>query len=70
MNKFNLHTSINSILLLIVFVVGINDYFSKYKHDIVYIDNIQIFNGFNMTKDIKAIEDAKINKVGKELDSL
>ncbi|MEP1490165.1 MAG: OmpH family outer membrane protein [Algibacter sp.] len=70
MNKFNLHTSINSMILLIGFVFGTYHYLTENKQDIVYIDNIKLFNGFNMAKDIKTIEEAKINKEGKALDSL
>ena len=70
MNKLNNHAIINSILLLIVIVFGITYYFGENKKDLVYIDTIKLFNGFNMTKDIQHIEETKINKQGKELDSL
>ncbi|WP_308993693.1 OmpH family outer membrane protein [Mariniflexile litorale] len=70
MNKLNIHATINSILLLTLVVFGFYFYLDRNKQEIVYIDNIKLFNGFNMTKDIKSIEEAKINKQGKELDSL
>ena len=72
MHKLNKHSVINSILLLILTIIGFNHYYnnSKLKPDIVYINNLKLFNEFNMTKDIKIIEDAKINKQKKELDSL
>mgnify|MGYP000507107917 CR=1 FL=1 len=69
-NKFNFHPIINSILLFILIVFGVFYFIKNNKQDIVYIDNIKLFNGFNMTKDVKNIEEAKIKKQGKELDSL
>lgn len=74
MTKFNLNrlTIINSmlILLLIITTVLFNYISNNTKEDITYIDNVKLFNGFNMTKDIKAIEESKINLQAKELDSL
>ncbi len=70
MSNLNIHATINSIILLIIMVFGLFFYISKNQKDIVYIDNVKLFNGFNMTKDIKQIEEAKINRQGKELDSL
>ncbi len=70
MSNLNIHATINSIILLIIMVFGLFLYISKNQKDIVYIDNVKLFNGFNMTKDIKQIEEAKINRQGKELDSL
>ncbi len=69
-NRFSIHAIINSILLLILIVFGFYYCFNEKKQELVYIDNIKLFNGFNMTKDLKIIEDAKIKKQGKELDSL
>ncbi|MFI0429531.1 OmpH family outer membrane protein [Mariniflexile sp. HMF6888] len=68
--KFSIHATINSIILLTIIVFGSYFFLNKQKQEIVYIDNVKLFNGFNMTKDIKIVEEAKINKQGKELDSL
>ncbi|MDO5969000.1 OmpH family outer membrane protein [Flavivirga aquimarina] len=70
MNRFNIHPTINTIVLVIVLITGIIYGIQENKQEIVYIDNIKLFNGFNMTKDIKVIEEAKIKKAGKVLDSL
>ncbi|NMH85965.1 OmpH family outer membrane protein [Flavivirga algicola] len=71
MTNINRLTLTNSILIAIIITVAIINYLQiNDQKDIVYIDNIKLFNGFNMTKDIKAIEETKINKQTKELDSL
>ncbi|GAA3591094.1 OmpH family outer membrane protein [Flavivirga amylovorans] len=71
MTNFNRLTLSNTILIVIIIIITLIN-FSQFNNqkDIVYIDNIKLFNGFNMTKDIKVVEDAKIRKKGKELDSL
>ncbi|MEW4923125.1 OmpH family outer membrane protein [Algibacter sp. 2305UL17-15] len=69
-NKNNIHAITNSILLLALIVFGLYYCTNERKQELVYVDNIKLFNGFNMTKDIKTIEEAKIKKQGKELDSL
>ncbi|TGV01066.1 OmpH family outer membrane protein [Flavivirga rizhaonensis] len=71
MTNLNRLTLSNTILIVIIIIVILINYlqFNNQK-DIVYIDNIKLFNGFNMTKDIKVVEEAKIRKKGKELDSL
>jgi outer membrane protein len=38
--------------------------------DIVYVDNVKLFNGFNMSKDLGKINNEKITKQKKKLDSL
>jgi len=65
----NLHAILNSALLMGIIVAGII-YFSDDKQSMTYVDNIQLFNGFNMTKDIKLIEEKKMNHKAKQLDSL
>jgi len=40
------------------------------KNEVVYIDNIKLFNGFNMAKDMSAIHTKKIKGQEKKLDSL
>lgn len=44
--------------------------FSHEKREIVYIDNIRLFNDFNMTMDLNKINDDKIKKQKKKIDSL
>ena len=71
MTKFNKLTLINSLLLIITICTSLFIYFQyKNQQDLVYIDNIKLFNAFKMTKEIKSIEEAKINKEGKQIDSL
>ena len=40
------------------------------KKDIVYIDNIQLFEGFNMSKDLQKINSQKLTAGKKKMDSL
>jgi len=65
----NIITIINSILLLILLVVF---FFVSVKEneEIVYVDNVRLFNGFKMTKDLNQINGQKINLQKKKLDSL
>lgn len=71
MTKFNRLTLINSVIMLLVIIALLFNYLNQNKEEpIVYIDNVKLFNGFNMAKDIKAVEEAKINALAKELDSL
>ncbi|AXT18310.1 OmpH family outer membrane protein [Flavobacteriaceae bacterium AU392] len=71
MTKFNKLTLINSLLLIITICISLFIYFQyKNQQDLVYIDNIKLFNAFNMTKEIRSIEEAKINVAGKQIDSL
>jgi outer membrane protein len=51
-------------------IIGTYYYTDQNNQEVVYVDSVKLFSGFNMTKDIKKIEEAKINKQGKELDSL
>ncbi len=71
MTNFNRLTLVNTVLVLIIAVVAVISYlkFNTQKH-IVYIDNMRLFNEFNMTKDIRTIEEAKISSRALEIDSL
>ncbi len=71
MNNTHRLTLLNSILIVIIIIMVFLNYFQdKEYQELVYIDNMVLFNGFNMTKDIQKVEEAKINKQAKELDSL
>jgi outer membrane protein len=65
----NIFTIVNSILFLILLIVFFLT-LTKEKEQIVYVDNIRLFNGFNMTKDLNQINGQKINLQKKKLDSL
>ncbi|MES2812061.1 MAG: OmpH family outer membrane protein [Bacteroidota bacterium] len=59
-----------SILLLIV-----NTSYILYQEfisepDVVYVDNIQLFDGFNMTKEMKRIGEGQFNTQKSKIDSL
>ncbi|WP_152573447.1 OmpH family outer membrane protein [Pelagihabitans pacificus] len=62
-------TICNTILLLIL-TTFLFFRFAQDEDKIVYVDNIRLFNGFNMTKDLNRINGEKINKQKKKLDSL
>jgi len=70
MNKFNRLTLINTLLLLVLIVFGAFYLIDNSKQEVVYVDNIKLFNDFNMTKNIRTIEEAKINAQQRQLDSL
>lgn len=70
MANFNKLSVINSVLLLGVITLLIMHLIKPKQDSIVYVDNIKLFNGFHMTQDIKTIEETKINKHIKILDSL
>jgi len=61
----------NTLLLLCFFACAVF-YFvdQKDKNEYVYVDNIKLFNGFNMSKDLSDIHTKKIKRQTKKLDSL
>ena len=62
---FNLLAIITSIIVFSVYLNG------KNKHqDYVYVDNVRLFNGFNMSKDMSKIHTKKIKIQTKKVDSL
>lgn len=70
--KKHLWKIINSILIIgfILYFVNYKSTQEKHKNKIVYIDNIKIFNEFNMTKDLTKENEAKYKGQIKEFDSL
>jgi len=69
-NRSNI-TFFNSIILLFIVIFFAYTYFTRaQQRDIVYVDNISLFNDFNMTKDLGKINTVKINLQKKKLDSL
>lgn len=71
MTNINKLPVLNFILLLVISSILLINYLSSTQdNNLVYVDNIQLFNGFNMVKDIKLFEEAKIKKQSKILDSL
>lgn len=62
-------TLANAIVLLILLTILFFNLTQK-KDEIVYVDNIKLFNGFNMIKDLNQINGLKINRQKKKLDSL
>lgn len=71
--KLNFLPISNTLLILLVVVFGVkyfNDLQKTVDNKVVYIDNVVLFSKFNMTKDIKTIEEKKLKKFRKEIDSL
>ncbi len=58
------------ILLLIVVFLIVSHLKSNKKEEVVYINNIELFNGFNMTKDMKSFGNNEVKKRTTELESL
>ncbi|MBQ4822483.1 OmpH family outer membrane protein [Aquimarina sp. MMG016] len=58
-------------VLVIALTVLLSLYLSSFSNsNIVYVDNVELFNGFNMSKDLGKINKDKITKQKKKLDSL
>ena len=57
-------------IILLVLAAFIFFKFSQETEEIVYVDNVRLFNGFNMTKDLNQVNGLKIKKQKKTLDSL
>ena len=55
-----------SILALLLFTC--NTFFTT--PDVVYVDNVKLFDGFNMTKEMKKIGEAQFNAQKAKIDSL
>jgi outer membrane protein len=64
---------INTILIITVIIIAIL-FYTEYKkekpEDIAYVDNSILFNEFNMTKEIKYIEQKKIIAIKQPMDSI
>ena len=64
------------ILLIISFVLSVSAFllilFQSFflKSDVVYVDNMKLFDGFNMTKEMKKIGETQFLSQKKQLDSL
>ncbi|PHS07648.1 MAG: hypothetical protein COA88_08085 [Kordia sp.] len=61
----NIVLTIGTILFLAFYITSISE-----KNEYVYVDNIKLFNGFNMAKDMSTIHTKKIKGQEKKLDSL
>lgn len=70
MTKLNKLSVVNFILILFTIVFILVCAMKSDKEKIVYINTVELFNGFNMTQDLKIIEEAKIKEKTKALDSL
>ncbi|WP_299883439.1 OmpH family outer membrane protein [uncultured Lacinutrix sp.] len=73
MNTFKVLTIINSLITLSLLVVAILYYLNSKEEKtetFVYVDNTILFNEFNMTKDIRTIEDNKIKAIKITMDSI
>ncbi|WP_282162862.1 OmpH family outer membrane protein [Ulvibacterium marinum] len=68
--RFIFSITICNTVILLALMAFVWVKFSHEKREIVYIDNIRLFNGFNMTKDLNKINGDKIKKQKKKLDSL
>ena len=68
-NHTTLLTVANFILLLL-FISLFIFFNSNSESEIVYVDNIEIFNGFNMTADLDKMNKKKLSDQKKKIDSL
>lgn len=68
-NKWQILTLINSILLVVLSVVCLINYLNPSK-DIIYVDNVKLFDEFQMTKEMKSIGEKEYSSKKNELDTL
>ncbi len=68
--KSFLITIINSFILLCIVVFLFYHLKTEKENSVVYVDNIRLFNDFNMTKDLNQLNRIEINKQKKKIDSL
>lgn len=65
-NKWQILTLINLILLVVLSVVCLINYLNP-SNDIVYVDNVKLFDAFQMTKEMKSIGEKEFSSKKKEL---
>ncbi len=71
MKKNSIVTILN--LVLVVGVIAFIGFYIKdvsEKKPVVYVDNIKLFNGFNMAKELSEIHTKKMEKQAKRVDSI
>jgi outer membrane protein len=69
-NKTTLILSINSILISAILLFWGYSQFIGSNNKVVYVDNVKLFDGFNMTKELKRIGEKQFNARKLQLDSL
>ncbi|WP_299311233.1 OmpH family outer membrane protein [uncultured Aquimarina sp.] len=60
----------NFLFLVVISALFSFCFLSRSESTIAYVDNVTLFNGFNMSKDLGKINNGKIIKQKKKLDSL
>lgn len=68
-NKWQILTLINSVLLVGLICFGLFKFLGA-SQNIVYVDNVKLFDGFRMTKEMKAIGEKEFSTKKNELDTL
>ena len=68
-NKWQIFTILNLILFVVLFVVFLFNYINL-SNEVVYVDNIKLFDEFQMTKDMKSIGEKEYSSKKNELDTL
>lgn len=68
-NKWQILTLINSVLLVGLICFGLFKFLGT-SQNIVYVDNVKLFDGFRMTKEMKAIGEKEFTNKKSELDTL
>lgn len=69
MNKLKFLPLINTVLIIGLILFNINNIFNK-NEGIVYVNNLELFNNFDMTKEMKAQGEIRMQEKRKVLDSL
>lgn len=68
MNMKNLWNVINTLLIVVLLMIIV--FFQNKKEEIVFIDNVRVFKGFNMTSELGKINEKKYEPQLKRFDSL
>lgn len=70
-NKYTIPVLFGLVVFLLISMIALSvQVLNPKKLEIVYVDNIELFNGFNMSKDLAKINNQKITGQKKKLDSL
>ncbi len=68
-NKIKILRFVNFLALIIIVVFYVHERITK-KEEIVYVDNVKLFDNFQMTKELKTIGEKEFNSRKNEIDSI
>lgn len=66
--KFAYIIIVINLILIVLLLFGF--FSSRLKNHVVFVDNVKVFNGFTMTKELKSIGEKRLSDQNKQLDSV